>query len=152
MNFSVFNCNFIFIVFLINHSLSTQQQANVQLNRQVLRSKSSDKGPKNRINIHLDLAQPWDLVQSQLSSTPYLLCQLRTSGIFNGHPRIALSPCSFSALVCLSATIKVMAETIASQRRFIKAINVNEPTKRHKYGVMTVEKLLRCPNHLIVDT
>ena len=105
--------------------------------------------------LHSRSQKHWTHVHKKISSTPYLLRQLRHLGfktevLVDVYRSLSLSHFTYSAPILLSTTTATLNEMVAFQRRALKAIGTNDPSQRHKYGITTIEQLLRCQSRRIV--
>lgn len=105
------------------------------LNGSLLENVDSYKYLGIEINAQLDSNQQWDRVYSLISTIPFLLKQLKRSGLeeqvlINTYKSLVLSHFSYSATVLVSTTDAAKHEMAVFQNRILRIIGVSREDAR----------------------
>ena len=99
------------------------------------------------INSSLDSSQQWARVYSLISSVPFLIKQLKQSGLkanilVNTYRSLVLSHLSYSATVLATTTDAIKHEMTVFQNRILRIIGISKATALTEHNILEVTQFL----------
>ena len=107
------------------------------------------------LNIVLNWDSQWQRVQKLISSTPYLIKQLKHFGfkeeiLITVYRSLAISHFTYSAPILTSTSVKIKEEFKQYQNRILRIIGISQESAFHKYNLCSTEDTIdrKCLNLL----